>query len=64
MSFLKRRALPIGIILMYAFTWPPYLASAGVIHVRFALFIRMLPGWGFIYASVLPSPALTIGIFK
>jgi membrane protease YdiL (CAAX protease family) len=53
MSFLKRHSLPIGVLLMYALTWPPYLASAGVLHVRFPLFIQMLPGWGFIYASVL-----------
>jgi membrane protease YdiL (CAAX protease family) len=60
MHFLRRHSLPIGILLMYAFTWPPYLAAAGVIHVRFPLFIRMLPGWGFIYASVLMT-ALVAG---
>jgi len=60
MSFLKRHSLPIGLLLMYAFTWPPYLASAAVIHVRFPLFIRMLPGWGFVYASVLMT-ALVLG---
>jgi membrane protease YdiL (CAAX protease family) len=60
MSFLRRHSLLIGVLLMYVLTWPPYLAGAGVIHVRFPLFIRMLPGWGFIYASVLMT-ALVLG---
>jgi membrane protease YdiL (CAAX protease family) len=60
MNFLRRHSLPIGVLLMYAFTWLPYLASAGVIHLRFPIFIRILPGWGFIYASVLMT-ALVLG---
>ena len=59
MRFIKRNSLAIGILLMYAFTWPPHLAAAGVIHVRFPLFIQRLPGWGFLYASVLMTALMS-----
>lgn len=52
-SFLRRHALPIGLALMFAFTWPIDLARAGVlpIDVPFALYLFL--GWGFIAASLL-----------
>lgn len=53
MALLKRHALPIGVALMYAFTWPILLSAAGVLHVRFPAFTYLLPGWGFIFASAL-----------
>ncbi len=52
MSFLKRHSLPIGVILMYACTWPIHLSAAGVLRVQFPAFMYLLPGWGFIVASI------------
>ena len=53
MTFLKRHALPIGVILMYVCTWPILLSGAGVLRIRFPSFMYLLPGWGFVFASVL-----------
>ena len=58
--FLRRHALFIGVILMYAFTWPIYLSAARVLPIRFPYFMYWLPGWGFVLASVLMT-ALVLG---
>lgn len=59
-SFLRRHALPVGLALMFAFTWPIDLAHAGVLpfEVPFALYIIL--GWGFIAAALLMT-GLTLG---
>jgi uncharacterized protein len=53
MTFLKRHALLVSVILMYACTWPILLSAAGVLRMRFPSFMYLLPGWGFVFASVL-----------
>jgi len=60
MGFLRRHSLVMGVILMYAFTWPIYLSSAGVLRVRFPPFMYVMPGWGFVLASVLMT-SLVLG---
>lgn len=59
-SFLRRHALPVGLLLMFALTWPIDLAHAGVLpfEVPFALYLFL--GWGFIAAALLMT-GLTLG---
>ena len=59
-SLIKRHALLLGIVLMFALTWPIDLANAGFLpfQVPFAVYIFL--GWGFVVASLLMT-ALTLG---
>lgn len=52
-SFLRRHALPIGLALMFAFTWPIDLAHAGVLPFEVPFGLYLFLGWGFIAASLL-----------
>jgi membrane protease YdiL (CAAX protease family) len=59
-EFLKRHALPIGICLMFLFTWPIEFSGAGVLPIRFPDFVYVFMGWGFVMASLLMT-RLTLG---
>lgn len=59
-GFLKRHALVIGIVLMFALTWPIDLANSGVLPFQFPFIVYILLGWGFGVASVIMT-WLTLG---
>ncbi|HJS20709.1 MAG TPA: type II CAAX endopeptidase family protein [Anaerolineales bacterium] len=59
-NFLKRHSLSIGILLMFAFTWPIDLAYAGKLPFEVPFIVYLFLGWGFIAASVLMT-GLTLG---
>lgn len=52
-NFLKRHALPIGILLMYLFTWTVELGYVGVLPIKIPFIVFLFLGWGFVLASVL-----------
>ena len=59
-AFLKRHALVIGIVLMFALTWPIDLAYLGLLPLRVPFVLYLFLGWGFGIASVIMT-ALTLG---
>lgn len=59
-NILKRYSLPIGILLMFLFTWPIDLANSGVLSFQIPFIIYIFLGWGFIFASLLMT-GLTLG---
>ena len=59
-AFLKRHSLVIGILLMFALTWPIDLANSGIVPIQFPFIVYLFLGWGFIFASVLMT-GLTLG---
>jgi|SRR5688572_439118 uncharacterized protein len=59
-AFLKRHSLVIGILLMFALTWPIDLANAGVLPFQVPFVIYIFLGWGFIFASLIMT-WLTLG---
>ena len=59
-GFLKRHSLVIGIILMFALTWPIDLANSGIVPIQFPFIVYLFLGWGFIFASVIMT-GLTLG---
>jgi membrane protease YdiL (CAAX protease family) len=59
-GFLKRYSLPIGILLMFLFTWPIDLSNSGILPFQFPFLIYLFLGWGFIFASLLMT-GLTLG---
>ena len=58
--FLKRHSLVIGILLMFALTWPIDLANSGVLPIKFPFLVYLFLGWGFGIASVIMT-GLTLG---
>jgi membrane protease YdiL (CAAX protease family) len=52
-GFLKRHSLVIGIVLMFAFTWPIDLSSAGLMPFRVPFMLYLFLGWGFGLAALL-----------
>ena len=52
-AFLKRNSLIIGIVLMFALTWPIDLSNAGLLPFKVPFIIYLFLGWGFIFASVI-----------
>lgn len=59
-AFLKRHSLVIGILLMFALTWPIDLAHSEVLHFEVPFVIYIFLGWGFIVASLIMT-WLTLG---
>ena len=59
-GFLKRHSLVIGILLMFALTWPIDLANSGVLPFQFPFIVYLFLGWGFGLASVIMT-GLTLG---
>ena len=59
-GFLKRHSLVIGIVLMFALTWPIDLANAGMMPFKVPFVVYILLGWGFIFASLIMT-GLTLG---
>jgi len=59
-AFLKRYSLVIGIVLMFALTWPIDLANSGIVPIQFPFIVYLFLGWGFIFASVIMT-GLTLG---
>ena len=59
-EFLKRHSLVIGIVLMFALTWPIDLANSGVLPIKFPFLVYLFLGWGFVFASVIMT-GLTLG---
>ena len=59
-EFLKRHSLVIGIILMFALTWPIDLSNSGVLPFKVPFVVGLFVGWGFIFASVIMT-GLTLG---
>jgi CAAX protease family protein len=51
-AFLKRHSLSIGILLMFAFTWPIDLAYSGLLPFQVPFLLYLFLGWGFVAASV------------
>jgi len=58
--FLKHHSLTIGILLMFALTWPIDLANSGVLPIKFPFMVYLFLGWGFGVASVIMT-GLTLG---
>lgn len=59
-GFLKRHSLVIGILLMFALTWPIHLAYLGLLPFQVPFVLYLFLGWGFGIASVIMT-ALTLG---
>jgi membrane protease YdiL (CAAX protease family) len=59
-AFLKRHSLVIGILLMFALTWPIDLANSGVLPVRVPFVIYIFLGYGFVFAALIMT-GLTLG---
>src|SRR5215216_282335 len=59
-AFLKRYSLVIGIVLMFALTWPIDLANWGIVPIQFPFIVYLFLGWGFIFASIIMT-GLTLG---
>ena len=59
-AFLKRHSLVIGILLMFALTWPIDLANSEVLPIKFPFLVYLFLGWGFGIASVIMT-GLTLG---
>ena len=59
-AFLRRHSLSMGILLMFAFTWPIDLAYAGMLPIQVPFLVYLFLGWGFVAASVLMT-GLTLG---
>ncbi len=59
-EFFKRHSLIIGILLMFAITWPSDLANAGLLPFEVPFVLYLFLGWGFGIAAVLMT-GLTLG---
>ena len=59
-AFLKRHSLVLGILLMFALTWPIDLANSGIVPIQIPFIVYLFLGWGFIFASVIMT-GLTLG---
>lgn len=59
-AFLKRHSLSMGILLMFAFTWPIDLAYSGMLPFQVPFLVYLFLGWGFVAASVMMT-GLTLG---
>jgi len=59
-GFLRRYALVLGLVLMFAFTWPIDLAWAGLLPLAVPFPLYLFLGWGFIAAALLMT-GLTLG---
>jgi uncharacterized protein len=59
-GFLKRHSLVVGIILMFALTWPIDMAYLGLLPFKVPFIVYIFLGWGFIFASVIMT-GLTLG---
>ena len=59
-EILKRYSLVIGIILMFALTWPIDLANSGILPIQFPFVVYLFLGWGFVLASLIMT-GLTLG---
>ena len=59
-AFLKRYSLVIGILLMFALTWPIDLAHLGLLPFGVPFILYLFLGWGFGVASIIMT-GLTLG---
>lgn len=59
-AFLKRYSLVIGIVLMFALTWPIDLANSGMMPFKVPFVVYIFLGWGFVFASLIMT-GLTLG---
>lgn len=59
-EFLKRHSLVIGILLMFALTWPIDLANSRVIPVEVPFAVYILLGYGIFFAALIMT-AFTLG---
>lgn len=59
-GFLRRRALVVGLALMFVFTWPIDLAQAGLLPFQVPFPLYLFLGWGSIAAALLMT-GLTLG---
>jgi len=65
-AFLKRHSLVLGIVLMFALTWPLDLVNTGIVKMDLPFILLLFLGWGFGVASVIMT-GLTLGrdaVFK
>lgn len=59
-GFLKRHCLVLGIILMFALTWPIDLANSGFLPFQVSPALAIFVGYGLVFATLLAT-ALTLG---
>jgi uncharacterized protein len=59
-GFLNRHSLVVGIVLMFALTWPIDMAYLGLLPFNVPFLLYLFLGWGFIVASVIMT-GLTLG---
>jgi hypothetical protein len=59
-GFLKRHSLVIGIVLMFALTWPIDLAYSGVLPFQVPEAVAIFVGYGLVLASLIVT-GLTLG---
>jgi membrane protease YdiL (CAAX protease family) len=59
-AFLKRHSLGMGILLMFAFTWPVELSNAGLLPFQVPFIVSIFVGWGIVLATLLIT-GLTLG---
>lgn len=59
-DFLARHSLSIGLVLMFALTWPIDLAQAGLLPFEVSFAVSLFLGWGFVTAALVMT-SLTLG---
>jgi len=59
-AFLKRHSLGMGILLMFAFTWPVELTNSGLLPFQVPFIVSVFVGWGIVIATLLMT-SLTLG---
>jgi membrane protease YdiL (CAAX protease family) len=59
-SLFKRHLLVLGIVLMFALTWPIDLANSGFLPFQVPFVVYIFLGWGFVVASLIMT-GLTLG---
>jgi membrane protease YdiL (CAAX protease family) len=59
-AFLKQHSLLIGILLMFALTWPIDLANSGILPIHVPFVAALFVGYGFVFAALIMT-RLTLG---
>jgi len=59
-EFIKRHSLVVGVVLMFALTWPIDLSNSGVLPFQVPFALAILVGYGIFFAALIMT-ALTLG---
>lgn len=59
-EFIRRHSLAVGVLLMFALTWPIDMANSGVLPFQVPFAVAILVGYGIFFAALIMT-ALTLG---